>query len=63
MDRTVREAEPAGVVEAESNEEQAEPLDLTVEQIEERVSAQTSVLMGILEREGSSHWHHGGINE
>jgi hypothetical protein len=63
MESTVRAAQPGEPEEAEKYETQDESLDLSAEQIEERASVKTTVLIDILEREEWSHWRHGGLNE
>jgi hypothetical protein len=63
METTARAAEPAESEEAASYEQQDESLDFSVEQIEERAFAKTTVLTDILEQEEGPHWWHGGLNE
>jgi hypothetical protein len=63
MESIARAARPAEAEDGESQERQDESLDFSVEQIEERACARTTVLTDILEREEVPHWRHGGLNE
>ncbi len=60
------DASVASPVETEETKElgrRFEPLDSSLDQIEQRAFAQTDVLNKILAREAESYWHHGGLNE
>ncbi|HWW03113.1 MAG TPA: hypothetical protein VNZ64_25655 [Candidatus Acidoferrum sp.] len=48
---------------ARKPDQEVESLDTFIKQIEDRASAQTQVLLGVLEREEKAHWRHWGINE
>jgi hypothetical protein len=59
----VKPADPQEPAEAEKRQQDAESDNLFIKQIEERASAQTQVLLGVLERHEGLRWRHWGINE
>ena len=64
MNKTiVKPADPEGSVEEQKQQQEAESPDLFIKQLEERASAQTQVLLGVLERDEAARWRHWGINE
>jgi len=58
----VRAANPVAG-DTEEYQQESQWLEVSLEQIHDRASTQTQILMNILDREETSYWHHGGLNE
>lgn len=58
-----RPAHPVDSQDPEQGKVEIQLFDAPAKQIRDRAFAKTEVLMGILERQEASCWHHGGLNE